>query len=375
MAARRDVPPDFFRDVAQIKGPHIPLYITALAKATYGCHSNDCKTGKARAFLPTDLTSVLGSNKRQVLRAHDIMVAARDLGRKAEVDACSKWAGIVGALDVRLVAFVHDKTAGRKTYASLEEIACVFYDELCDKFNSVSQFPCPWVAVPLAASAKSSGGEKHPLCIRELDARGAVKKAALTDLGIVVGASIKPKKVATSAVSASEAASASAPKAVSASEQEIVAIGDDFVELADQTKLTSKDVVADWEICVNDKVVMMPVKTRTAIEPVVDLARSACKIALQTTYDWHVHELSKLQIQIAPHRGVFCREKLPPKALKFVAKTSNVVVVEEGSEPRNNTTIGIAGLKHPISGGEVDRVCKPREDARPQRRGVRRRSE
>ena len=205
----------------------------------------------------------------------------------------------------------------------------------------------------MAASAKSSGGEKHPLCIRELDARGAVKKAALTDLGIVVGASIKPKKVATSAVSASEAASASAPKAVSASAQEIVAIGDDFVELADQTKLTFKDVVADWEIIVSDKVVMMPVITRSAIEAVLELARSACKIALQAAYDVHVGELSKLQIQIAPRRGVFCLEKLPPKALKLVAKTSNVVVVEEGLEPRNNTTIGIAGLKHPISGGKL----------------------
>ena len=72
-----------------------------------------------------------------------------------------------------------------------------------------------------------------------------MNKAALTELGIVVGASVKPKAAA-SAASASEAASASAPEAVSASEQEIVAIGDDFVELADQTKLTFKDVVADW---------------------------------------------------------------------------------------------------------------------------------
>ena len=33
------------------------------------------------------------------------------------------------------------------------------------------------------------------------------------------------------------------------------------------------------------------------------------------------------------------------------------------------------GVKAPHLGGEVDRVCKRREDARPQRRGIRRRTE
>ena len=154
LAVVRDVPPEFFREIAKIKAPHIPLYITALVKATYSCHSHYCKTGKARVFIPSDLSSVLGSHKEQVLRAHDIMVAARDLGGKAKVDASSSWVGIVGALDVRLVTFIHDKTAGRKTYASLADIACVFYDELCTKFRSVSQFPCPWVAVPLASKGR-----------------------------------------------------------------------------------------------------------------------------------------------------------------------------------------------------------------------------
>ena len=84
-----DVPPELFREIAKIKGPHIPLYITALVEAAYSCHSHYCKSGKARMFIPSDLSSVLGSNKGQVMMAHDIMVAARDLGRKAEVGACS----------------------------------------------------------------------------------------------------------------------------------------------------------------------------------------------------------------------------------------------------------------------------------------------
>jgi hypothetical protein len=130
-----------------------------------------CKTGKARVFIPSDLSSVVGSNKEKVLRAHDIMVAARDLGERANVNKGSGWVGIVGALDVRLATLIHDKTAGRNTYASLADIACAFYDELCARFKSVSQFPCPWVAVPLAGSATSSGS-KDMMSIRELDARG-----------------------------------------------------------------------------------------------------------------------------------------------------------------------------------------------------------
>lgn len=30
LAVVRDVPPDFFTDIAKIKGPHIPLYTNAL---------------------------------------------------------------------------------------------------------------------------------------------------------------------------------------------------------------------------------------------------------------------------------------------------------------------------------------------------------
>ena len=207
-------------------------------------------------FIHSDLSSVLGSNKGQALKAHDIMVAARELGRKAQVDASSSWVGIVGALDVRLVTFIHEKTRGRKTYASLAHIACVFYDELCAKFQSVSQFPCPWVAVPLAASATPSGGD-NVLSLRELDARGTVNKTALDEMCFVVGASVKQKAASASTASASAAASASAPEAVSASAQEIVAIGHDIVELADETKLTFKDAVADWETTVSDKVCLL----------------------------------------------------------------------------------------------------------------------
>ena len=87
-----------------------------------------CKTGKARVFIPSDLSSVLGSNKTKVLRANDIMVAARDLGERAKVNKGCVWVGILGTLDVRLVSFIHDKSAGRKTFAGLADVACAFYD-------------------------------------------------------------------------------------------------------------------------------------------------------------------------------------------------------------------------------------------------------
>ena len=310
-----------------------------------------CRHGKARVFIPSDLSSVVGSNKEKVLRAHNIMVAARDLGVTAKVNTSSGWVGIVGALDVRLATLIHDKTAGRKTYASLADIACAFYDELCARFKSVSQFPCPWVAVPLAGSATSSGS-KDMMSIRELDGRGAVNKTTLTELGFVVGASVKPKADSASAPKAASASAASA-SAVSASAQNIVAIGDGIVELADQTKFTFKDAVANWVASASDKVVMMSVPTHHTVEDVIDLARSTCKFALQAAYDVHVGELSKLEIQIAPRRGVFCLEKLPPKALTLVPKTYSVTVVKEGSEPNSNVLIGIWGLKHPTSGEQL----------------------
>ena len=125
----------------------------------------------------------------------------------------------------------------------------------------------------MAASATPSDGN-NVLSLRELDARGTVNKTALAEIGFVVGASVKQKAVSASIASASAAASASAPEAVSASAQEIVAIGHDIVELADETKLTFKDAVADWEVIASDKVVMMPVITRSAVEHVMDLARS-----------------------------------------------------------------------------------------------------
>ena len=144
-------------------------------------------------FLPTDLSSVIGNNKDKVLRGHDIMVVGRGLGERANVNTSSGWVGIGGALDVRLVSLIHDKTAGRKTYASLAEVACAFYGELCAKFKSVSQSPRPWVAAPLTSKEPTSSGSKDMMNIRELDKRGAVKKTTLTELGFVVGASVKPK--------------------------------------------------------------------------------------------------------------------------------------------------------------------------------------
>jgi hypothetical protein len=76
-------------------------------------------------------------------------------------------------------------------------------------------------------------------------------------LGFVVGASVNPK-----------ADSASAPNAASAavSAQNIVALGDGIVELADQTKITFKDAVANWVASASEQVVMMSVPTHHTIE-------------------------------------------------------------------------------------------------------------
>ena len=127
----------------------------------------------------------------------------------------------------------------------------------------------------MASKGPTSSGSKDMMSIRELDERGAVKKTTFTELGFVVGASVKPKADSASAPkAAASAASASAPQAVSASAQKIVAIGDDIVELAAQTKITFKDAVANWVASASDKVVMMSVPTHPTVEHVIDLARS-----------------------------------------------------------------------------------------------------
>ena len=64
----------------------------------------------------------------------------------------------------------------------------------------------------------------------------------------------------------------------------------------------------------------------------------------------YVGEHAKMEIQIAPRKSVFCLEKLPPKTLKLVPRSSNVSVVQEGAEPKHCPLISITGLKHPVSG-------------------------
>ena len=194
-------------------------------------------------LIASEVCSVLDSSKGKVLRARDIMVAARDLGKKANVDGHQGWVNILGAMDVRLVTFVHNKTAGRKIYAPLEAIACTFFfDELCAEFPTVSEFPCPWVAVPLAATAAATATpSKDQMNIRELDADGTLNKTTLVELGIVVGARAQPK-IATQDASSSAAASASAPEAASASApKEVVAIEGGFVVLKDKSKISFKN--------------------------------------------------------------------------------------------------------------------------------------
>ena len=192
----REVPPEFFRDLARLPGPHIALYIVGLVKATVSCPSNYNKSGSAKVFLPTDLTSIFGANKERVLQAHKIMVAARDFATRAGVDNGTVWVEIKGNLDVRLVMFTHDKTAPkRKKYNSINEIAVDFYNDLAEKFaEMVTQFECPWVAVQIANAPTAKAKAKPAMTIREINVSGVVTKEQMkNDHGVVVGAFLKKK--------------------------------------------------------------------------------------------------------------------------------------------------------------------------------------
>ena len=64
----------------------------------------------------------------------------------------------MGALDVRLVTFIHDKLFGKRTFASFADVVCAFYDELDAKLEGqVSQFPLPMGSRAVGDSTRQQG--------------------------------------------------------------------------------------------------------------------------------------------------------------------------------------------------------------------------
>ena len=181
LTCTRDVSHDLFRDLAKLDAGHVCMYVIAIVKAAVSCPNTYNKTGKAKLFIPTDLSSIRASNAQTVLKAHKIMIEARDICTDAGINDKPNWAMLVGKLDVRLVMFVHDKRApNSKVFSSLSEIACEFYRELLAAFPAgVKTVPCPWVAVALASvnsSSSSSSSTDHQQPLRELNTRGVVTK-------------------------------------------------------------------------------------------------------------------------------------------------------------------------------------------------------
>ena len=58
LASVRDIPADFYRDLARVNLPHAGLYIVGLVMATASAPDNFVKGGKARVFTGEDLSSV-----------------------------------------------------------------------------------------------------------------------------------------------------------------------------------------------------------------------------------------------------------------------------------------------------------------------------
>ena len=192
----RDVPHEFFKELAKLELWHMALYVVALVKATCSCPKAFAKTGKARVFLPTDLSSISGSNAAKVERAWKMQVEARDLAKALGIESGTQFVKILGAMDVRLAFYVHDKKAEkRQQFASLSAIGVQYYKDLVEAFGAelVHNVKCPWNVVQIAQSTRGAAASSKPALLSVND-RGVVTTDMLNSLGFAVDGHVKNKK-------------------------------------------------------------------------------------------------------------------------------------------------------------------------------------
>ena len=130
-----------------------------------------------------------------------IMVEANEIASKMGVDTSAKWAKLQGNLYSRLVMHVHaKKSAHRKEYRSLKEIAAEHFDIFVQEFTNVPNIKdlvCPWVYIPLAQNRskapKPQETNEMKGAVRELDCKGNVTAENLVEMGFVANTRVKSK--------------------------------------------------------------------------------------------------------------------------------------------------------------------------------------
>ena len=196
----REIPPEFFRELARVNMPHAGLYIGAMVMATASAPSTFCKGGKARVFNNEDLASLKDSkkNKANVAEALSIMIEMRCMAARVNVADSAPWAKLQGSTFSKLVMHVHNKKSpSREEFSSLKHIAVEHFESFVKEFN-VQSIVCPWVYIPIATADKKRGIKDDPTSIsgevRELDCSGTVAASIISKMGCKVGAKMTSKE-------------------------------------------------------------------------------------------------------------------------------------------------------------------------------------
>ena len=156
----REVPAEFYGELAEVPCSQAPRYIIAVLKAAMTAPDRWVIGGKSRLMTAQDLASIASKSKEQVTKAAQIIETASALLDKAGIADRAASALALGTLEVRLVMFVHQKSApGRRVFKTMTEVAVAFDDELSKDLelgSHMKSVKCPWFAMELAKDAKPS---------------------------------------------------------------------------------------------------------------------------------------------------------------------------------------------------------------------------
>ena len=104
----REIPSEFYKQLASVPMASAPEYVIALVKASLSAPEKYIVNQKARLFTTQDLVRLTKDKRLEVQKAHAVMRQARVLLSSADVGE-AQVSQCLGTLDVRLVMFVHEK--------------------------------------------------------------------------------------------------------------------------------------------------------------------------------------------------------------------------------------------------------------------------
>lgn len=164
--------------------------------ATLSAPANYCQNNVATVFSAMDYKHADGRKSDSIRKAQQMMVALKRIGEKVGIIGESAWPRIHGNFASRLSMFIFGKAAPmRKTYKTLIEIGIDSYAELISQFGAERfvKAPCPWMMpIPIAAvAAAPSVAASIGRGLREVNHGGKLTESALSQMGYVVGATVR----------------------------------------------------------------------------------------------------------------------------------------------------------------------------------------